>query len=319
MSKEYESLLVQIAQMYYLDDKTQGQIATELQIHRSTISRLLKQCREKGVVQIAINPAYNQSPTLESELMERFQLKKVVIVPTTDSLNEEARLTLLGQATARYLEQILTADSKVGISWGAALSAVVNALGTNDKEGAFFVPMVGGPAAIVRSDYHVNTIVYQAASKMNGRSYLIDAPTIVQSKKVRDELLASNNMKAIIDIWDHLDVALFGIGSPNIKNTERWKSFYGQNIFRHLDEKMVAGDIVSRCYDFSGHHIDSKLDDLIVGITLQQLYQVPLRIAVAESAEKVDAILAALLGHIPNVLITNDLTARMILDKVSSL
>lgn len=42
-----DKLLVQIAQMYYQEDKNQSQISKELNIHRSTISRLLKKSREK--------------------------------------------------------------------------------------------------------------------------------------------------------------------------------------------------------------------------------------------------------------------------------
>ncbi|WP_396954438.1 helix-turn-helix domain-containing protein, partial [Niallia sp.] len=38
--------------MYYQENKTQSQIATELNIHRSTISRLLKRSKEEGIVQV---------------------------------------------------------------------------------------------------------------------------------------------------------------------------------------------------------------------------------------------------------------------------
>ena len=41
--------------MYYQEDKNQSQISKELNIHRSTISRLLKKSREEGIVTITIN------------------------------------------------------------------------------------------------------------------------------------------------------------------------------------------------------------------------------------------------------------------------
>ena len=45
MQKEEDKLLVRIAEMYYQEDKNQSQISKELNIHRSTISRLLKRSR----------------------------------------------------------------------------------------------------------------------------------------------------------------------------------------------------------------------------------------------------------------------------------
>lgn len=45
-------LIVKIAQLYYEQDMTQAQIARELGIYRTTISRLLKRGREQGIVTI---------------------------------------------------------------------------------------------------------------------------------------------------------------------------------------------------------------------------------------------------------------------------
>ncbi|WP_137469360.1 sigma factor-like helix-turn-helix DNA-binding protein, partial [Escherichia coli] len=42
-------LLVKIAQRYYEQDMTQAQIARELGIYRTTISRLLKRGRDQGI------------------------------------------------------------------------------------------------------------------------------------------------------------------------------------------------------------------------------------------------------------------------------
>lgn len=54
-------LIVKIAQLYYEQDMTQAQIARELGIYRTTISRLLKRGRDQGIVTIAINYDYNEN------------------------------------------------------------------------------------------------------------------------------------------------------------------------------------------------------------------------------------------------------------------
>lgn len=64
-------LIVKIAQLYYEQDMTQAQIARELGIYRTTISRLLKRGREQGIVTIAINYDYNENLWLEQQLKQK--------------------------------------------------------------------------------------------------------------------------------------------------------------------------------------------------------------------------------------------------------
>ena len=66
-------LIVKIAQLYYEQDMTQAQIARELGIYRTTISRLLKRCRDQGIVTIAINYDYNENLWLEQQVKQKFR------------------------------------------------------------------------------------------------------------------------------------------------------------------------------------------------------------------------------------------------------
>ena len=88
-------LIVKIAQLYYEQDMTQAQIARELGIYRTTISRLLKRGREQGIVTIAINYDYNENLWLEQQLKQRFGLKEAVVI-TCDNEQEEEQLAMMG-------------------------------------------------------------------------------------------------------------------------------------------------------------------------------------------------------------------------------
>lgn len=82
-------LIVKIAQLYYDQEMTQAQIARELGIYRTTISRLLKRGRELGLVTIAINYNYNDNLWLEQQLKQKFALKEAVVVPCQQEQEEE--------------------------------------------------------------------------------------------------------------------------------------------------------------------------------------------------------------------------------------
>ena len=98
---------------------TQAQIAHELGIYRTTISRLLKRGRDLGVVTIAINYDYNDSLWLEERLKQKFGLKEAVVAP----LESEA-----GSYGAQLFERLLSPNAVIGFGWGRAVSALVEAL-----------------------------------------------------------------------------------------------------------------------------------------------------------------------------------------------
>lgn len=314
MNSEDGKLLVKISEMYYLEDKNQNQIAKELNIHRTTISKLLKRARTEGIVSISIN--YDTSGTyhIEKQLEDLYGLKKVIVVPTAADLNRTQKDLLLGQALAAYLETILQDDLIIGFSWGETMSAVSKSLQNSTVKNTICVPMIGGPSGRLASDYHVNTITYEASKKLNGKALLIDSPAFPETLTLKKALMANSFNQELIDYWRKISVAIFGIGTPNLKLSENWHQFYGEDIFAYLEEQQVAGDIVSRFYDINGKHIDNDLDDNLIGIDINELCRIPYRIGVAEAIGKAEAIIGAIRGEYLNILVTTEETAQAILN-----
>ena len=54
MNIERKELLTRVSYLYYLLDKNQNEISKELGIHRSSVSRMVKQAKEAGIVSIQI-------------------------------------------------------------------------------------------------------------------------------------------------------------------------------------------------------------------------------------------------------------------------
>ncbi|KAF1306112.1 sugar-binding transcriptional regulator [Enterococcus saccharolyticus] len=309
-----DKLLVKIAQMYYQEDKNQSQISKELNIHRSTISRLLKKSREEGIVNISINYDLAGTYSLEKELEAKYDLLKAIVVPTAVDIQSVQKVQSLGKATNEFLQSILVDDMIIGFSWGQAMSVVSEELNDTKAENLTCIPLIGGPAGRLISEYHVNTITYTASKVLNAKALLIDAPAFPETKELKDALLANEFNQELLHLWKKLSVAIFGIGSPQIKDSDRWQLFYGEDVLSQVNTQ-VAGDVVSRFYDVNGEHIPNDLDNRLIGISIEDLKAVQYRIAVAESLEKVEAIKSALLGKYMNVLVTTQETADAILNE----
>jgi len=78
--------------------------------------------------------------------------------------------------------------------------------------------------------------------------------------------------------------------------------------------KGAVGEVNLRFIDANGKPIDSELNDLVIGITLEQLSKAERRIGVSAGIEKHEPTLAAIRGGWINVLVTDEETAEFLLD-----
>lgn len=308
-----EKLLIRIAEMYYQEDKNQSQISKELNIHRTTISRLLKRSREEGIVKISINYDLSETYSLEQALEQQFGLHKAIVVPIAIEASTQQKEQVIGKAAADYLFEQLETGMNVGFSWGHSLASMVNEMGHTESKDIVCLPMIGGPSGKLASEYHVNTIAYTASKKMGAKALMIDAPAIPETLELKEALMKNAFNQKLLQLWEQLDIAVFGIGSPHLSKKDIWQAFYGKDILSELAERDIAGDIVSHFFNSAGLPIASELDDRIIGITIDQLRETPIKIGIAESKEKAQSIVAALKGQLLTTLVTTEETAKEIL------
>lgn len=295
-------LIVKIAQLYYEQEMTQAQIAHQLGIYRTTISRLLKRGRELGVVTIAINYDYNDSLWLEERLKQKFGLKEAVVAP------QEGEAGAYG---AQLFERLLSPNTVIGFGWGRAVSALVEALPQSSQPRPLVcVPIVGGPSGKLPGRYHVNTLTYSAATRLKGESYLADFPALLDNPLIRQGIMQSQHFQTLAEYWQRLDIALVGIGSPAIRHAANWQAFYGNAQSDELEALQVAGDICSRFFAADGTPVATAMQDKTLSIELKTLKQARYVIGLASGEEKHAAILGALRGQHINALVTDRATAE---------
>ena len=111
------SLLADVAEMYYLEEKNQAEIAKTIGLTRSMVSRMLTEARESGIVEIRIQRPLQSDPELESALKEKFDLKDVFVVITNHQSGERLTRTL-GNAGAQMLTRYLAPQKILGIGMG---------------------------------------------------------------------------------------------------------------------------------------------------------------------------------------------------------
>ena len=148
---EDQFLLAEVAQLYYVRDLTQEQIAQRIGTSRSNISRMLKEARKQGMVEIRIHSPLRTVPGLQEELVSRLGLWEclVLAVPDRNSRIVEATdtVTQVAALAARYLQENIAEGTTVGLGWGRSVHRVVHNRFFREKRGVTVVQLMGSIGA----------------------------------------------------------------------------------------------------------------------------------------------------------------------------
>src|SRR5436305_1812407 len=104
-------LMAKVARMYYTQGLRQTEICARLNIHQSTVSRVLNRAEREGIVRIAVSLPPGTHTEIEDSLQSKYALDEAIVV---DCLEDEEQIAHdLGAAAAFYVENTLKASDVV--------------------------------------------------------------------------------------------------------------------------------------------------------------------------------------------------------------
>jgi len=141
-------------------------------------------------------------------------------------------------------------------------------------------------------------------------------PGVVPVPQVREALLAHDTYaRHALRLLDGLDLALNGVGTCDVVPPLRaGNNFFTDEQLRDVIAAGAVGQICLRFLDAHGAAVPSPLDDLVTGVTAEQLRTAKRRWVVAGGPAKYAAIRAVLLGGWTDTLVTDTATARWLLE-----
>jgi DNA-binding transcriptional regulator LsrR (DeoR family) len=303
-------MMVKVARLYYEHGYRQSDIAQQLNISQASISRLLKRAQDEEIVRIKVSVPHGTYPELEEAVQSAYGLHNVIVVDTGD--NEQAIMRDIGAAAAFYLETTIQQHDVIGISsWSSTLLAMLDAMQPLPQKIRVPVIQILGGIGDPTAQVHAAQLTRRLALLVNGEAVFLPAPGIVGSAETQRAFLDDQYVRAVIQRFSSITIALVGIGavepSPLLATSGNVFSPDEQAALRRLG---AVGDICLRFFDDAGHPVTTPLHDRVLGITLEQLRQVRRCIGIAGGQRKLAAIAGALRGGLVNVLITDRWTAE---------
>ena len=307
-----QSLLVRAATLYYLDGKSQAEVAEEIGVSRSNISRMLTDARRFGIVDIRINDPFGRAFTLENALLDKYGLRECRVAPSGAADTELSRVGALG---AQWLMERLPAKGSVAVSWGASVQAVVDEMPDDPTHPDIeILPLVGGLSA-VDSTRDGNVLVRLLATKLGARHRRLYAPAVVESRESRDAFLNEASIRTVLDASKQVNIALVGVGSVGTGAS----SVIIDSMLPDVDQRRdflasgAVGDCCTRFFDSEGNQVDHVVNDRVIAVGLDDLRAIPTVAAVAAGAQKALALHSALRGNLFNTLIVDSELATELL------
>jgi deoxyribonucleoside regulator len=311
LSDEKLSKLIEVAKLYYQFDLSQQKIAEKLGISRPSVSRMLQQAKEQGIVQINIFDQSEGSERLANSIKNKFNLKHCIVVPVPD-YNEDIIKIELGKAAAQYLGEIVQHGDIIGTTWGTTLYEMAQHVVPKNVKDVSVVQLNGGVSYSETNTYAPEILHYLSQAYQTSPHFL-PLPAVVDHPVVANAIISDRHIKRVLNLGKQSNIALFTVGEFTKESTLFKAGYFSLEDFENLKALNAVGDICSRIFDNMGNICNKELDERTIGIHLSDLIEKPYSILIAGGLEKIDAITGAIKGRFTNVLITDQNTAQILL------
>lgn len=304
------------ATMYYMQGETMEAVAGRLGTSRSSVSRLLKEARAQGIVQITVTDQAQQSAE-GSALREIFGVEAHV-VPVRGTSSPMTRLNSVAKAAAQMISGWMSDGAVLGLAWGNTLTAVVPHLPPRPLSGAVVVQLNGTATASSTGLTDANHLLSRAAEAFSAEIQPFPTPAFFDYAETKQLLWRERAVRRIVELQHQADIAVFGVGVPGgeISSHLYVGDFLTQQDVRGLESERVVGDICTVFYREDGSWEDIAINARASGPSARDLAAVPRRVCVVAGRPKVRGTLGALRSGAITDLVVDDLTARALLERV---
>ena len=315
-----DRFLIKAAELYYRDGLSQQEIAQKLHTSRTSISRALIQARNEGYVQIRIQYPEQSNLGLERELEEKYGLTEALIaVPAYDQSSDQE----VAFQAVDYTLRVLKKNMVLGMTWGRAMHGFVEQLVQDERlrslsfRNVKIVPFLGTPGVTQLDSWdattYSNTLATKVGNLLHCASYNLSAPMYVDGEKEKELIEGIDEISKVLHMAETADMALIGIGSMQKDSSIIKAGIRTEEEYKELIQKGAVGEIVGRIYDKNGQTVDEDLQRKMIGISLDKIAKIPVRVGISYGKDKIEAIKGAIAGGLVNVLVTDVPTAELLL------
>lgn len=303
MQRWLNNQIVQVAVLYYSKGISQKAISERMGLSKMAISRMLQKAKEMRIVNMNVELPFKLNVELAKKIEAKYKLDKVYAVRTSSVQGIPEQL---GRVWAFYMGVMDLNNKVISIGVGNTVGSMVDSLTPIKTKNTHVVQLMGGLEDV--TNFNPFTIVQEISKKLNAKGTFLTSHALAENKQLKEAIISSSYIGGGLD---KADIAIFGIGAIE-KGAILRLNFITEEELKELKEKSAVGNVIDHYFDAKGDFINSKLEDRIVSLSIEQLRKFKRRIALAGGNYKKAAIKGALLSGIVDTLVIDESTAKLI-------
>lgn len=299
--------------LYYSGGLTQDQIAAELGVSRQRAQRLVAKAMSDGLIRVRIEHPITECLELERALCRRFGLAFCRVAPSLSEGIDPVRT--IAPVAAAELEKIFARrDPKViALGTGRTLRAVVDEVRPMDCPHHKVVSLLGNVAPDGSASFY--EVIMRIADKTRAPHYPMAMPVVAKDAADRAHYHALPHVRNTRDLAQQADFTIVGIGQMTDDAPLVVDGFLSVEELRAMTDAGAVGEMVGWAFDAEGRYLETGVNKVVTGVQVPQ-NDTPV-ICIAAGPSKCKPLLGALAGKLITGLVTDEITARFLLEQTA--
>ncbi|AZO64150.1 MAG: sugar-binding transcriptional regulator [Mesorhizobium sp.] len=306
------SMATRAAWLHYAGGLTQSEVAKRLGLTSLKAHRLITKANQEGLVKVYIDGEVSECVALEDELSSRYGLDYCEVVPDFDG--EDLPLKALGIAGAQFLKREIERgeDTLIGVGHGRTLAACVEYLPRISAEKTRFVSLLGGLTRKFSANPH--DVIHRLAERTGAEAYVMPVPMFANTVEDRTVLLGQKGISEVFDLGKAADLLIAGIGTAEREASLVATGMIEKGEMEEIRRKGGVGELLGHFFDDAGKAVETTLSNRALALAREDISNRRI-VAVAGGKVKVRAIKSVLEGRYLKGLVTDERTARSLVEQ----
>jgi len=309
------NIVFKILKYYYIDDLSQVEIASKLNITRVSVSRYLSKAKKDGLIEHKIkypkNFIFDRNEELEEKVKDKYDLKECVIVSSQISRTE--RIIEIANQLEKFLRNIVNDHSYIGVGYGVTLDRIVEYIDIQEKKNIKVIPLIGGYGKLF-DNRHSNNIARVLAKKFNGISYTVNIPALLDSKEIKESIQRDSATKELYSIVTRVEVALICMSDLTKESTLYKAGQLDEEDLYYLRGRGAVGDINFIFVDKQGKFVPNEISERQTTLfTMDRMKSTRNVVGLVVGKRKAEILEAVLKGKLINSLFCDEDAAGLLI------
>ncbi len=306
------SMATRAAWLHYAGGLTQSEVAKRLGLTSLKAHRLITKANQEGLVKVYIDGEVSECVALEDDLSSRYGLDYCEVVPDFDG--EDLPLKALGIAGAQFLKREIERgeDTLIGVGHGRTLAACVEYLPRISAEKTRFVSLLGGLTRKFSANPH--DVIHRLAERTGAEAYVMPVPMFANTVEDRTVLLGQKGISEVFDLGKAADLLIAGIGTAEREASLVATGMIEKGEMEEIRRNGGVGELLGHFFDDAGKAVETTLSNRALALAREDISNRRI-VAVAGGKVKVRAIKSVLEGRYLKGLVTDERTARTLVEQ----